>query len=282
MRVFFQDFGGIQTRFYRAGSGEPVVLLHGAGVSSDTWCRNIGPLSQYFSVYAPDTLGHGFTGSGDYRSGPPFAPAIEHLVSFVDGLGLERFSVVGSSYGALLAALLYFRLPGRVSRLIFNSSGSLVNSDDGHKKGVQAAYDNGLSAIENPTQENCRRRMQRIFFDPAAVPEEVILMQMTLYSMPGAREAFERRLRGLMDVEACRPFYVFDRLHEIAVPTLMVWGREDPRSDYERALEAARRMPDARMVTLERCKHHPHMEYPERFNELARGFFMGEMDSVAA
>jgi pimeloyl-ACP methyl ester carboxylesterase len=241
-------------------------------VSADTWLRNIDVLARDFAVYAPDTLGHGFTGTGDYRGGPPQPPAIEHLVQFVDHLKLNKFAAVGSSYGALLASLLYLRLPERVEKLVLVSSGSVVNNDDEFTGALKEAYANGLSAIDNPTLENCRRRLENIFYDPAAVPEEVIFMQLTLYALPGAREAFENRLRGMMDIEACRPYRVVHRLEQIKAPTLLVWGREDKRGIYQRAVEAANRMPRARLVAFEKCKHHPHIEHPDRFNAEVRAF----------
>jgi 2-hydroxy-6-oxonona-2,4-dienedioate hydrolase len=278
VRVKFTDVNGIPTRYYHEGSGYPVLLLHGAGVSADTWLRNIDVLARDFAVYAPDTLGHGFTGSGDYKGGPPQPPAVEHLVRFADYLNLKKFAAVGSSYGALLASLLYLRLPERVEKLILVSSGSVVNRDDELSGALQQAYTNGLSAIENPTLETCRRRMQNIFYDPSSVPEEVIVMQLTLYALPGARESFERRLRGMMDIEASRPYRVVDRLEQIKAPTLLVWGREDPRGIYQRAVDATKRMPRAHLVAFDRCKHHPHIEHPDRFNALARQFLRGEME----
>lgn len=275
MRVEFATIAGIQTRYYHEGSGFPLLLVHGAGVSADVWLRNIDVLARDFAVYAPDTLGHGFTGSGDYRSGPPQPAMVQHLSHFVDHLGLERFVAIGSSFGALIAALLYFRLPDRIDKLVLGSSGSIVNSDEEFGRGLQAAYQNGLSALEDGTPESCRRRLARIFHDPAAIPEELILMQLTMNALPDARESYERRFRGLMDIAACRPYRIIDRLEKIAIPTLLIWGRNDVRGRYERAVEAAKRIPQSRLVAIEKCGHHPHMEHPSEFNELVREFVMG-------
>lgn len=270
MRVSFTEIDGVRTRFYHGGSGRPVLLLHGAGMSADCWLRNIDALARDFAVYAPDLLGQGFTESGAYAGGPPHPWIIEHLVGFAEQLGLDRFAAIGSSFGALMAGLLHFRLPGRVDALVLGSSGSAV-----HREGdsdLQNAYRNGLSVIDDPSPETCRRRLERIFFDPAAVPAELAFMQATLAALPGARASYERRMRGMMQVEACRPFRIVDRLEDITVPTLLIWGREDPRGRLDRAEEAARRIPGARLVAIENCKHHPHIEHPERYNALVRDF----------
>ena len=282
MHVAFADIDGISTRYYHEGSGYPVLLIHGVGVSADSWLRNIDSLAADFHVIAPDTLGHGFTGTGDYRAGPPQPHVVDHLVALVEHLGLDRFAVAGSSMGAMLALLLYFRLPGRIERLILISSGSSTLSEEELSRTLKESFANGLSAIAHPTLESCRKRMENIFYDPAAVPDELVLMQLTMYALPGAVAAYEARMLGMMDLEGSRPYRVADRLGEIEVPTLLVWGRDDPRVIFARAQEAAAKIPDSRLVGFEKCKHHPHIEHAERFNALARGFLKGEALEAAA
>jgi pimeloyl-ACP methyl ester carboxylesterase len=225
---------------------------------------------------APDTLGHGFTESGEYRVGAPHPHIVDHLVSLIDSLGIDRFTIAGSSFGALIAALVYFKAPARVERLIIVGSGSTFNTEEDSRQRLPEAYKNGLGAYLNPSLETCRRRMANIFHDPTKVPEELLLVQMTSYAMPGALEAYERRMQGMMDLEASRPYRVLDRVEEIRVPTLVLWGRQDRRGIYERALEAVKRLPNARLVAFDRCGHYPHMEYPAEFNELVRQFLKGE------
>lgn len=276
MRVKFDEIGGVPTRYYHEGSGDPLLLIHGVGVSSDTWLRNVDALARDFAVYAPDVLDNGFTGQGEYRGGPPQPHMVAHLIDFVDALGLEEFAIAGSSFGALLGALLYFQMPERVKRLVLISSGTCFNSEAELARTLRDSYANGISAIGDPTLENCRQRMRNIFYDPDAVPEEMVLMQLNLYALAGAREAYERRMRGLMDTEASRPYRILERLEDIDVPTLLVWARDDPRVVFARAEEAARRIPDATLVSFKRCKHHPHVEHPARFNETVRRFLKGE------
>ena len=276
MRVTFDDIGGVRTRYYHEGSGDPLLLIHGVGVSSDTWLRNIDALARDFAVYAPDVLDNGFTGQGDYRGGPPQPHMVAHLVDFVNALGLEQFAVAGSSFGALLGALLYFEMSERVKRLVLVSSGTCFNSEAELTRTLRDSYANGISAIGEPTLESCRRRMRNIVYDPETVPEEMVLMQLNLYGLPGARDAYDRRMRGLMDIEASRPYRILERLEEIRAPTLLIWALDDPRVVFARAEEAARRIPDATLVSFERCKHHPHVEHPARFNETVRRFLKGE------
>jgi pimeloyl-ACP methyl ester carboxylesterase len=282
MRAKFEDIAGVRTRYLVAGQGFPLLLVHGVGLSADSWLRNIEVLARDFLVVAPDTLGHGFSDSGDYRGGPPHPHIVKHLVALTRHLGIDRFAIAGSSFGALLSALVYFEAPARVEKLVIVGSGSAFNTEAELERTLAESFANGLSAYADPTLANCRRRMANICYDPAAVPEEMLLVQMTSYALPGVREAYERRMRGMMDLPACRPYRILERLEALRVPTLILWGRQDKRGIYDRALEAVRRLPDGRLVAFDRCGHHPHIEHPKEFNELVRQFVKGEPLGVAA
>jgi pimeloyl-ACP methyl ester carboxylesterase len=207
---------------------------------------------------------------------------VAHLLGLARHLGIDRFAIAGSSFGALLSALVYFEVPACVEKLVIVGSGSAFNTEVELERVLAESFANGLSAYAEPTLANCRRRMANICYDPASVPEEMLLVQMTSYALPGVREAYERRMRGMMDLTACRPYRILERLEAVHVPTLIVWGRQDKRGIYERALEAVRRLPNGRLVAFDRCGHHPHIEHPTEFNELVRQFVKGEALSVAA
>jgi len=277
MRVRFTEVGGVPTRYYEAGEGgPPLMLVHGAGISADAWLRNVDALGRDFTVVAPDTLGQGFTGIGDFDGGAPQPHFVAHLKALADRLGFDSFAMCGSSFGAMLCILTHFDLQDRVEKLILISSGSATLSEQEMLKSVQGAYRNGLSAMDNPDFEACRARLGRINRYPERIPEELVWMQVTLYARPGARENYRRIMEGLMDLDACRPWRVAERLHEIAAPTLMVWGMDDPRVIYRRAVEAADRIPRSTLVGIEACGHQPHIEVADRFNDLARRFLRGE------
>ena len=279
MRAKFVDVDGVQTRYLYEGSGYPLLLLHGAGLSADSWLRNIDGLSDDFFVCAPDLMGQGFTDSGDYQGGPPHPHTVAHLQRLADILKLEKFAVMGSSFGALIAGLLYFAMPERVEKLVLISSGSSFNPEEDLSRTLQEAFQNGISAIAEPSLETCRKRMARIFYEPALIPEELLLMQMTSYALPGVRESYEKRMRGMMDIEGSRPYRILERLEQIKVPTLAIFGRQDPRiSNPQRAEEAVKRLPQGRMIIFDRCGHQPHLEHPDKFNGLVRGFLKGKVD----
>lgn len=282
MRVHFTNIGGIATRYYQAGEGPALLLLHGAGMSADVWLRNIDVLAANFTVFAPDLVGHGFTDADDGGEGPPHPAILRHLTAFVDHLGLNRFGAVGSSFGALIAGLLHLQMPARLTRLVFGSSGSIMNDGTDGGAGIGAAYKNGLAAMRNPDFDVCVSRMAQIFHDPSKIPPELTFIQMTMFARPGALAAYERRFRGMMDTAACAPFRLAHRLESITAPVLLVWGADDVRGRIAVTQEAVGRFAKARMVTIPACGHHPHMEHPDMFNRLVADFMLGRATPDAA
>ena len=98
------------------GRGPPVLLLHGLAGYAGEWADTASWLSESHQVVAPDQRGHG----ASTRSPPAVAPAdfVADVVAWLDALGLERASLVGQSFGGLIAFLVAAWHPERVSRLV--------------------------------------------------------------------------------------------------------------------------------------------------------------------
>src|ERR1700756_4242134 len=97
----WMDFDGARMRYLRAGSGPPLILLHGLLAYSFSWRYTMPALASYATVYAPDLLGAGFSDR----------PAIDHsmratalrVLRFAENLGLESFDLLGTSRGGAVA-----------------------------------------------------------------------------------------------------------------------------------------------------------------------------------
>ena len=276
MRARFVDAGGIRTRILHEGDGDPLILLHGVGFSADIFLRNIDALAADRQVIALDMPNHGFTDLVAYHGKLPQVLFAEHTLAVADALGLQRFSIAGSSLGAHVAALVYFAAPARVDRLSIIGSGSALSSEAELLESLPRTFANGMKAIADPTWESCRTRIGNICFDPQAVPDEVILSQLTSYARPGMAAAYEATLKGMMDIGLLRPHRILDRLEEIAVPTQLLWGRQDIRSRLENAQAAALRIRNCELVVLEECGHLPYAELPEQFNRAVDAFLRRE------
>lgn len=272
MRVRFEEIGGVPTRYYDAGEGLPLLLLHGVGMTSEVWARNIPALAERYRVIAPDLLGCGFTESGNYKEGPVHPHVLEHLKSLIEKLGLQQFVAVGSSFGALIAALLHLNIPERVPAIVMVSSGSAFNDDDDLRTMYQATWKNGRSAYLEPTFDNCVRRLKSVLGPESPVPEGLVFAQMISYALPRALATFDSRMSAMVDIESWRPWRLDERLGNISADVLAIFGRHDPRANLERARIGVAQIPRSRFVVFETSRHYPQIENPEQFNALVSSF----------
>lgn len=272
MEVCYATAAGKLTRFLTAGRGRPLILLHALGFSADTYFRNIDSIGAAAKVYAPDLLGHGFTDFVDLSGTAPHGVMVDHIASLADVLGIDRFSIGGSSFGAQIAMQLYLRMPERVDRLVVIGSGSAFSTEEEINAALKQTAANALSALDEPTWESCRNRIARLCFDAHTRADELILSQLTSYARPGMVQMYRQVIGGMTDPTLARPWRVRERLAEFKVPALIIWGREDMRGPHHRAVEAASIMKNARLVTFERCGHLPYLEHPHLFNEAVIDF----------
>src|ERR671922_2807465 len=117
------DLHGHRVIYRIAGSGPPVVLIHGMVNSSRHWERVALRLADSYTVIAPDLIGHGESAAprGDYSLGA-HASGIRDLLT---AIGVERASLVGHSLGGGVAMQFFYQFPQRTERLVLVSSGGL-------------------------------------------------------------------------------------------------------------------------------------------------------------
>lgn len=110
----------IQLNYVEAGTGAPLVLLHGNGEDHTYFERQMGPFSERYRVIAPDTRGHGRSPRGT----APFTleQFAQDLKEFLDGLGVARCCLLGFSDGANIALLFALKYPQCVDKLILNGA----------------------------------------------------------------------------------------------------------------------------------------------------------------
>jgi pimeloyl-ACP methyl ester carboxylesterase len=111
---------GLEIHYKCAGEGMPLVLVHGDGNDWHEWKKNIGFLSQYFCVYAPDLPGYGLSQHPDIAIYPSWGAAF--LSDFMKSLDIANAHVIGHSMGGLLSLHLALAFPEKVNRLILIDS----------------------------------------------------------------------------------------------------------------------------------------------------------------
>lgn len=261
-KLGYVDAGGVKTRYLEAGEGEPLILLHGTGGHLEAYLRNIGPLSERFRVIVYDMLGHGYTDKPDKSYTVDLYT--EHLITFMEALGLERAHLSGESLGGWVAAWTAAHYPERVSGLMLNTPGNITNKPE-----VMANIkESSLRAVREASLENVRKRVEWLFHDTSKVTEELVWMRYKIYTQPGFLRAMEN-IVALQEPEtrgrySWGPEWVGKIPHE----TLLVWTSHDPTGSVEEAELLQEWLPSSRLEVIDGAGHWPQWEKPEEFHQL--------------
>jgi pimeloyl-ACP methyl ester carboxylesterase len=114
--------GSGEINLFRQGTGRPVLVLHAAG-GAGSWNPYLEELSQHFDVIAPDHPGFGL--SDELPEVATMTQLVDHYLGLLDVLGLDRFDLVGASFGGWLAAELASTIPDRIDHLILMAPAGL-------------------------------------------------------------------------------------------------------------------------------------------------------------
>ena len=257
-----------------AGSGPPVVLIHGMLNSSSHWRAVALNLAREHTVIAPDLIGHGDSAAprGDYSLGA-HAASIRDLLA---AIGIDRASIVGHSLGGGVAMQFFYQFPQRTERLILVSSGGL-----GHEVSpmLRTAALPGVSALLSLTihprmtgalmngGRRLREREVRL-----GVYMQALARALRPLENSEARQAFLQTLRAVIDVHGQR-VSATDRLYLLErTPTMIVWGERDHTIPLQHGREAHEAIPHSYFKTLSKAAHFPHLEDPDGLSDALRGF----------
>jgi len=115
--------GEVNTHYVVTGKGSPLILLHGGANDWSDWKSNIGPLSQYYRVYAPDLVGYGLSDRPEVDYSMDYF--VDFLSNFTQALELKRANLAGYSLGGGIALGFALRFPSRVEKLVLVDSTGL-------------------------------------------------------------------------------------------------------------------------------------------------------------
>ena len=278
----YVEVDGIETHYIEAGSGDPVVLIHGGGAAS-CGAVNYGdvmePLSEHFRVIAPDVVGFGETpgrGPEDY----PADVQGDFLVKFLETLDLNAH-VGGNSHGGWLAQYVAHECPERVRRLIIINSLNGSNPLPPAPEGRKYIYGPEGHAHEEPTLEGTREKLREFYYDELLVTDDRVELH---YRMANRNHEFaESRDKAInSSIEDAnenleyKGAHISEHASELKMPVLLTWSRENRGATPADALSLFNRIDDAEMHVLTNAKHHVQAEHPERWSEIVRSFLQSE------
>ena len=253
---------GITVGFDDEGGGDPLVLVHGHPFDRSMW----RPQVEHFArsgrrVIAPDLRGYGETTVVPGKT--TLETFARDIVALLDRLEVGRVVLGGLSMGGQIVLELHRLFPERIRALLLADTSAHAETEDGKASRTRAA-DRLLREGMGPYAAEVLPKMVAPD-NIRALPDvaEHVLGMMRATSPEGAAAA----LRG----RAERPDYV-DMLARVAVPTLVVVGRDDEFTPIGDARLLHDRIPDAGLVIVDEAAHLPNLERPTEFNRALQQF----------
>jgi pimeloyl-ACP methyl ester carboxylesterase len=248
-----------------SGSGPPVVLLHGVGLNQSIWAGQVTALESDFQIITYDLLGHGRSAAARANAG--IADWVDQLNGVVRDLALDKFALVGFSFGGLIAQAYAAQHSPMTDKLVLMSM--VYDRSEAERAGVQSRFE--VARREGP-QAIIPAALSR-WFSPEfsrTHPEvmnqyEALLRGNDAASFLSAYECFARADRDLVGM-----LTAFDR------PTLVMTGELDMGSTPAMARKLAGMIPEAECSIIAGGRHMMPVEMPDEVSSVLRRFLKKE------
>jgi pimeloyl-ACP methyl ester carboxylesterase len=264
------DVVGAKVNYVEMGEGPPLLFVHGLSGCWQNWLENIPYFARTHRVVALDLPGFGGSPM------PPWEISIpaygRFLRDFCERLGVGRSSLVGNSMGGFIATEVAITEPDRVDDLVLVSAAGITWARARREPAAMIGRVGRAAApvllrfhMQGIKRPRLRRNyFQGIFFDPDGLRREMLWENIVpALQSPGYYDALTT-LWG---------YDIRDRLEDIGVPTLIVWGRNDRVVPVPAAVSYRKRIgKNAELVIFDHCGHVPQIERPARFNRLLEEF----------
>lgn len=265
----WMEIEGLRMRYLCAGSGPPVILLHGLLGYSFSWRFVMPALAPYATVYAPDLLGAGFSDRA-FALDHSMRATARRVMQFAQRLDLSCLDLLGTSHGggvAMMAAEECLAVSSRVklNRLVLVAP---VNPYSSHGKWLAPFFGTPLGAVLFRATIPRMRFLfpywhRRMYGDPKNIPPGTFDGYMAPLAVPGLFEHGLNIVRtwrqDLTELEAVLPKLA-------CIPTLLVWGSDDPAVYASSARPLAQFFPQSQTLIFLGVGHLPYEECPDKFN----------------
>ncbi len=235
----------------------PIVLLHGSAASLHTWEGWVQKLKGQHRVISLDLPGFGLTGpfpDNDYT----IAHYVRFMVEFLDRAGVKRFVLAGNSFGGLIAWQTVLTLPERVERLVLVDAAGYPQQPRSMPIGFVIANIPLLNQVAGRIlpRKLIESSVREVYGDPEKVTPELVDRYYELTLREGNRQALGQRFKQVPTGNDA------ERIRDIRVPTLILWGGRDRLIPPENAEKFHRDIGESQLVIFDALGHVPHEEDP--------------------
>ncbi len=263
---------GRKIHYQRAGTGRPLLLLHGLVGSAKNWRQNISFLSRDSNVYAIDLFN-----MGESERIPGLDAGLEatadRLAAYMDALGLDEADIAGHSHGGAVAMMLAARHPGRVRRLIlFAPANPFCDLGNQLIRFYQTRFGSWFARrIPFLPRMLKATALSRMYGDPSRVSLDALDGYTEGLHVPGTMDhVLQIVQRWFVDMGLLRS--ALNRL--AAKPTLLIWGDRDRAVGLSSARELQRTLPQSSLLVLPGVGHIAFEEMPDVCNQAMRDWLI--------
>jgi pimeloyl-ACP methyl ester carboxylesterase len=261
----FVDVEGVRVHYQAAGSGRPLILLHGLVGSGRNWRQNIGFLSRHASVYAIDLFN-----MGESQRVPGLDASLEatadRIVATMDAMGLPEADIAAHSHGGAIAMMLAARHPERVRKLILFAPANPFCDAGRH---LIRFYNTRLGiwfARRIPMLPRLLHAtaLARMYGDPTRVAEGTLETYTAGMLIPGTIDHVLRIVAGWYDDMR---MLKLELVNLASKPALFIWGDRDRAVTLPSGERLQRMMPNSKLIVIPGVGHLPFAEMPDACNE---------------
>ena len=259
MEEKFISIDGNKIRYLESGdSDKTIVLLHGLGASAERWEFVIPEFSKHYRVIVPDLIGFG-------QSDKPLVDYTteffsDFLSNFLQKLGITRTNIIGSSLGGQITAVFTSQHQEIIQNLV-------LVSPSGVMKHSTPALDAYVMAALYPDIDLAKNAFEMMSGSSRQINQKIIESFVERMKLPNAKMAFMSTLLGLRNAEI-----ITKLLTKITIPTLIIWGEDDPVIPIKYADDFVSSIQDCRFFMMNKCGHTPYVDDPQKFTKLVLDF----------
>lgn len=242
---------GETIHYWDVGSGPVVVLLHGLGDRKDSWLPVIPALSQKYRVIAPDQIGFGKSAKPllDYN----MQTYVDFLNEFLHDMKVQRATLVGESLGGWIAGL-YAVESSSDTHLVPLEKLVLVDA-------AGLTQNKPIPDLNPSSLASMRHVMELVFYDTSWLTDERLHQIFT--DKLSQQDGYT--VHAILANPALNSERLDERLGDIHVPTLVMWGKQDQLLSVESGERYAHGIKGAKLVTFDKCGHVPAEEHTQEW-----------------
>lgn len=246
---------GLRIRYIEEGEGPAIIMIHGGslGSSADVFARNLGPLAAAgFRVIAYDQPGFGLSDApSDFSAGY----RRDFIPTFIDALGLGKVALIAHSQAGSPAVALALKEPARYSHIVVLGTGSLLPREEGEGRdaAVQQRLERRMAASE-PSLNDTRKLLEANLYHHELITDEELEIRHK-HSIGKNFESFVARTQTAGGSKKSPSTPLWERLPELSMPLLMIYGRDDKANAALRAAQLKEKYPALQLHIVDDCKH---------------------------